>query len=232
MKHILLLLTLFLIILSCDPKSTTPLESSETSEATLDSNLIFNSIIGHPDLQTKVLVFDLPHEKYGKRLKIKLEKERESIFTDTLTIDMDTKPLVELTEINGDGTKDLVIEYLRPGRGGNYVVMAFIFDTKEMVLKKVSNSIFFPNLVYDENLGFVSSFRFYGGFSVQMDFLEIKGDTLCPKYQIIKEDQEIYLKKMEKGNWIESGVMTLDSADVIIPEIIELEPEIKIKNAS
>jgi hypothetical protein len=50
------------------------------------------------------------------------------------------------------------------------------------LLDKISNSIHFPNLNFDEDLKFIVSsfFRFYGGSGVQMDYLEVS-DTLSLK---------------------------------------------------
>lgn len=205
--------------------------NSEQTNFIYQQNLLFHSRIGPQNLKTEVLIYNLETNINKRKLLVQLNQENKILFSDTLLIEMDEEPIIELRKINGDKIEDLVIEYLRPGRGGNNVSMIYIFDENKIRLTKISNSIEFPNLIFDENLGFISSLRFYGGDGVQMDFLEIKNDTLLPKYEVIKEVQKIYLKKLEKGNWINIGEKTIDK-NIIIPEIIRLEPEIKIKKAS
>ncbi|WP_373397829.1 hypothetical protein V8V91_25465 [Algoriphagus halophilus] len=199
-----------------------------------DGKLLFESQIGPVNSKITVQVFDLNLNKaeLEKTMQIDLVNQGIVIFRDTLMIQMNDEPLIDLIEINGDGIKDLRIEYLRPGRGGNNVSMAYLYNAKNMRLDKISNSIYFPNLSFDEQLKSIYSFRFYGGFAVQMDYLEIVSDTLSPRHQIIKEEQIIYIKKYINGKWIDRKELKLNSDDIIIPEVIELEPEIKIKNAS
>jgi len=199
-----------------------------------DEKLLFESQIGPENSKMTVQVFDLDliPTDFEKTLQIDLVEQMKVVFRDTLVIEMDDEPLINLIEINGDGIKDLLIEYLRPGRGGNNVSMAYIYNSNNLQLDKIPNSIYFPNLSFDDKLKSIYSFRFYGGFAVQMDYLEIVSDTLLSRHQIIKEGQIIYVKKYVNGKWIERKEMKLNSDDIIIPEIIELEPEIKIKNAS
>jgi len=212
MKIILLNILLIFLSLNCEFKR----------------ELIFNSEIGSQNLKVQVLVFDLKTDKKTKELLVELNQEGKIVFSDTLTIEMNEEPMIELREINGDETDDLLIEYLRPGRGGNKVSMLYIFDESNLKLNRIPNSIFFPNLSYNENLNFISSFRFYGGNAVQMDFLKIEKDTLCSKYIITKEDEKVYIKKFKKGKWVEIGEETIDS-DIIIPKIISLKPEVIIE---
>src|SRR5690606_8185927 len=211
MKIILLNILLIFLSLNCEFKR----------------ELIFNSEIGSQNLKVQVLVFDLKTNKKTKELLVELNQEGKIVFSDTLTIEMNEEPMIELREINGDETDDLLIEYLIPGRGTNKVFMVYLFDQSNVRLNKISNSIYFPNLSYDENLGYISSFRFYGGDAVQMDFLKIESDTLSSKYNILREEQWLYVKKFDGQDWIES-FSKLISDDVIIPEIIALEPEVII----
>jgi hypothetical protein len=194
--------------------------------------LLFESLIGPETSGVSLQVFDLETENFMKTLEINLIKEEQIVFRDTLVIEMDDEPLIDLIEINGDGIKDLRIEYLRPGRGGNNVYMVFLYDSNLVKLDEISNSVNYPNLCFDKKLKSIFSFRFYGGSGLQMDYLEILNDTLLSKHKIIKEDQRIYIKKFLNGKWVERNELKLKSDDIIIPEIIELEPEIKIKNAS
>jgi len=198
----------------------------------VSQNLLFESQIGPKNSKTFVEVLDLSSANFKKTLQIDLFNQGKVEFRDTLIIQMDNEPLIDLIDVNGDGIKDLKIEYLRPGRGGNNVSMVYLYNSKNLRLDKLSNSIYFPNLSFDEQLKSIFSFRFYGGFAVQMDYLEIVSDTLSPKHQIIKEDQMIYVKKYVDGKWIDRKELKLDSDVIVIPEVVELEPEIKIKNAS
>src|SRR5690606_4116686 len=228
MKLMILHIILFFFVLNYNSEFNT--KNSERTNF-YKHNLLFHSKMGPQNLKMEVFVYSLETKINKRKILVQLNKENKILFSDTLLIKMDEEPIIELRKINGDKIEDLVIEYLRPGRGGNNGSMIYIFDENEIRLTKISNSIEFPNLIFDENLGFISSFRFYGGDGVQMDFLEIKNDTLLPKYEVIKEVKKIYLKKLEKGNWIDIGEKTIDK-NIIIPEIIQLEPEIKIKNAS
>jgi hypothetical protein len=90
----------------------------------------------------------------------------------------------------------------------------------------------FPNLGYDEELKYVSSFRFYGGDGVQMDYLEIVSDSLLSRHRIIREGRMIYVKKNTDGKWIEGKELKLERNNIIIPDVLQLEPEVKIRNAS
>ncbi|MGM0636637.1 MAG: hypothetical protein ACQESK_11280 [Bacteroidota bacterium] len=197
-----------------------------------DEKLLFESQIGPDISKTIVQVIEIQSLDSKKTLIIDLINEAKTVFRDTLIVEMEEEPLIDLIEINGDGIKDLRIEYLRPGRGGNNVSMAYLYDAKNTRLNKIPNSIYFPNLSFDKGLKFIFSFRFYGGFAVQMDYLKIESDTLSPKHRITKEEQMIYVQKNVNGKWIKRKELILESDDIIIPEIIELEPEIKIKNAS
>ena len=200
-----------------------------TEQKDVENDLLFHSKIGLKNPNIEVSIFYLETNKNTKDLLIKLNKGTKTVFSDTLSIEMTEaeEPMIELRDINGDDTNDLVIEYLRPGRGGNNVSMVYIFDEDNLRLKKIPNSMFFPNLDYDKNLNYISSFRFNGGFAVQMDFLKIESDTLCSKYRITKEEQDVYIEKFGKGEWIKIGEETIDE-DIIIPEVIALEPEVKI----
>ena len=203
-----------------------------TSKQQKNLNLLFESQIGPDNSKTLVQVFELKTAEFQKTLSVKLKKEGIIVYNDTLIIEMDEEPFINLSEINGDGMKDLNIEFLRPGRGGNNVCMVYLYDHTNLKLIKISNSLYFPNLNFDEDLKLVSSFRFYGGSAVQMDYLEIVSDTLSPKHRIIKEEQIIYVEKFTDGKWIQRDELRLKIDDLIIPEIIALEPEIKVKNAS
>jgi len=203
-----------------------------TSKKEINQNLLFESQIGPENSKITVQVLALMTKEFEKTLQIDLLNQDKVEFRDTLMIQMDNEPLIDMIDVNGDGIKDLKIEYLRPGRGGNNVSMVYLYNSKNLRLDKLSNSMYFPNLSFDEQLKSIYSFRFYGGFAVQMDYLEIVGDTLSPKHQIIKEDQMIYVKKYVNGKWIDRKELKLESDDIVIPDVIELEPEIKIKHAS
>ena len=206
---------------------TSNVENSKVIKSDAKEKLLFHSEIGSQNLKIQVLVFDLKTNKNTKELLVELNQEGKIVFSDTLTIEMIEEPMIELRDINGDETDDLLIEYLIPGRGTNKVFMVYLFEQSNVKLNKISNSIYFPNLSYDENLGYISSFRFYGGDAVQMDFLKIESDTLSSKYNILREEQWLYVKKFDGQDWIES-FSKLISDDVIIPEIIALEPEVII----
>src|SRR5690606_8444672 len=135
--------------------------------------LLFKSKIGSETLKTEVLIFDLKSDTdtIKKNLFVELRKSDNIVFSDTLSIGMTEEPLIDIRDVDGDGTDDLLIEYLRPGRGSNQVSMLFLFDDKELKLKRIPNSIFFSNLTYDKNLRYISSFGFYGGDGVHMNFL-------------------------------------------------------------
>lgn len=219
MKLFLLNIVLILLTLGCKYKV-------DHSDHHKERTLLFQSEIGNQKLRNQLLVFDLMTTEAYKKLLIEISDSKEIVFSDTLTIEMVDKPTIELRNINGDTTKDLLIEYLRPGRGSNQVSMLYLVNEKDLKLNKVSNSIYFPNLTYDEKLHYISSLRFYGD-TVKMDFLEMKSDTLSPKYNITKEDNKVRITKLKDNNWIEIGEKTIDS-DIIIPEIIALEPEVII----
>src|SRR5690606_1141808 len=122
----------------------------------IGNGLLFHSKIGSKNPNIEVSVFDLETNKSTKKLLIKLNKGTKTVFSDTLSIEMNEEPMIELQDINGDDTNDLVIEYLRPGRGGNNVSMVYIFDEDNLRLKKIPNSMFYPNLTYDKDLDFIS----------------------------------------------------------------------------
>lgn len=191
--------------------------------------LLFRSQIGTQDLQTEVFVYKSKNEKNQPELLITMVKEGKAISSETLSIEMEEEPFIELRKINDDQVDDLAIEYLRPGRGGNTISMIYLFDKENLCFKKISNSISFPNLTYNPHLGVTSSFRFYGGDAVQIDFLKIENDSLVSKYEVIREVQKVYLSKFVNGKWIKMGERLVDK-DVIIPEVVQLEPEIKLKD--
>nr|WP_298000765.1 hypothetical protein [uncultured Flavobacterium sp.] len=220
MKLFLLNIVFILFALGCKSKVNHSHQHKER-------NLLFQSEIGNQKIRHQLLVFDLMTTEYYKKLLIEISNNKGTIFSDTLIIEMVNEPTIELCDINGDTTKDLLIEYLRPARGSNQVSMLYLINEKDLKLNKVSNSIYFPNLSYDEKLHYISSFRFYGGDAVQMDFLKIESDTLSSKYSITKEADIVYFKKLKDNNWIEIGEKIIDG-DIIIPEIIALEPEIFI----
>lgn len=220
MKLFLLNIVLILLTLGCNPKV-------DHSDQHKEKNLLFQSEIGSQKFLHQLLVFDLMTTENYKKLLIKITNSKEIIFSDTLVIEMVDEPTIELRDINGDTTKDLLIEYLRPARGSNQVSMLYLVNGKDLKLNKISNSIYFPNLSYDEKLHYISSFRFYGGDAVQMDFLKIEFDTLSPKYNITKDANKVNITKLKDNKWIEIGEKTIDS-DIIIPEIIALEPEVKL----
>ena len=231
MKTTFLNILLIFLISTFGIKSKT--KDSDSPERVIQNanELLFRSKIGSQNLNTEVLVFKTKTQNHRTELLIKLNKDDKVIFSDTLSIEMTEEPFIDLRNIDDDKMDDLAIEYLRPGRGGNNISMVYLFDKEKICLKRISNSIYFPNLTYDTDLDFVSSFRFYGGDAVQMDYLKIKNDMLLPKYVVIREVQKVYLKKFEKGKWLDVGEKKIDN-DLIIPEVIQLEPDIKIKNAS
>ena len=51
--------------------------------------------------------------------------------------------------------------------------------------------------------------------------------ALLAKYNITKEDNKVSITKLKDNNWIEIGEKTIDN-DIIIPDIIALEPEVII----
>src|SRR5690606_15185368 len=220
MKLFLLNIVLILLTLGCKPKV-------DNSDHHKERTLLFQSEIGNQKLHNQLLVFDLMTTEAYKKLLIEISNSKEIVFSDTLVIEMVDEPTIELRDINGDTTKDLLIEYLRPARGSNQVSMLYLVNEKDLKLNKISNSIYFPNLSYDEKLHYISSFRFYGGDAVQMDFLKIEFDTLSPKYNITKDANKVNITKLKDNKWIEIGEKTIDS-DIIIPEIIALEPEVKL----
>lgn len=224
MKRFLLSILLGLLAVGCKPKK----EMLEENEPPLKTELLFKSKIGSETLKTEVLIFDLKSDTIKKNLFVELRKLDNIVFSDTLSIEMTEEPFIDIRDVDGDGTDDLLIEYLRPARGSNQVSMLFLFDTKELKLKRIRNSILFSNLTYDKNLKYISSFGFYGGETVEMYFLRIESDTLLAKYNITKEDNKVSVAKLEEDEWIEIAEKTIDS-DVIVPEIITLEPQVEIK---
>ena len=226
MKSFLLYVLLGFFVVGCNAKK----EMIEENRVPLKAELLFKSKIGSETLKTEVLIFDLRSDTdtIKKNLFVELRKSDNIVFSDTLSIGMTEEPLIDIRDVDGDGTDDLLIEYLRPGRGSNQVSMLFLFDDKELKLKRIPNSIFFSNLTYDENLRYISSFGFYGGDGVQMNFLKIESDTLSAKYTITKEGNKVTVYKVDNGSSIKTMEKEIDS-DVIVPEIIALEPEIEIQ---
>lgn len=226
MRIIILHGLLFFLALGCKSKN----EPLKESEPPLNTELIFKSKIGSESLKTEVLIIDLRSDTdtIKTNLFVELRKSDNVVFSDTLSIEMTEEPLIDIRDVDGDGTDDLLIEYLRPGRGSNQFSMLFLFDDKELKLKRIPNSIFFSNLTYDENLRYISSFGFYGGDGVQMNFLKIESDTLSAKYTITKEGNKVTCYKVDNGSFSKTMEKEIDS-DVILPEIIALEPEIEIQ---
>ena len=226
MRIIILHGLLFFLALGCKSKN----EALKESEPPLNTELIFKSKIGSESLKTEVLIIDLRSDTdtIKTNLFVELRKSDNVVFSDTLSIEMTEEPLIDIRDVDGDGTDDLLIEYLRPGRGSNQVSMLFLFDDKELKLKRIPNSIFFSNLTYDKNLRYISSFGFYGGDGVHMNFLKIESDTLSAKYTITKEGNKITCYKVDNGSSIKTMEKEIDS-DIIVPEIIALEPEIEIQ---
>ena len=198
----------------------------------VNPSLLFESRIGPENSKVKVQVYTLTTADLRKLLLINLVNQGKVKFRDTLIVQMSDEPLIELIEVNGDGIKDLRVEYLRPGRGGNNVSIIYLYNSRNLRLEKISNSMNFPNLGYDEELKYVSSFRFYGGDGVQMDYLEIVSDSLLSRHRIIREGRMIYVKKNTDGKWIEGKELKLERNNIIIPDVLQLEPEVKIRNAS
>lgn len=224
MKSFLLYVLLGFLAVACNAKK----EMIEENQVPLKAELLFKSKIGSETLKTEVLIIDLKSNTIKKELFLELRKSNTIVFSDTLSIEMDEEPLIDIRDVDGDGTDDLLIEYLRPGRGSNQFSMLFLFDDKELKLKRIPNSIFFSNLTYDENLRYISSFGFYGGDGVQMNFLKIESDTLSAKYTITKEGNKVTCYKVDNGSFSKTMEKEIDS-DVILPEIIALEPEIEIQ---
>ena len=198
----------------------------------VNPSLLFESRIGPENSKVKVQVYTLTTTDLRKSLLINLVNQGRVKFRDTLIVQMSDEPLIELIEVNGDGIKDLRVEYLRPGRGGNNVSIIYLYNSRNLRLEKISNSMNFPNLGYDQELKYVSSFRFYGGDGVQMDYLEIVSDSLLSRHRIIREGRMIYVKKNTDGKWIEGKELKLERNNIIIPDVLQLEPEVKIRNAS
>ena len=224
MKRFPLYFLLGFFAVSCNTKK----EITEENQHSLKTELIFRSKIGYETLKTEVLIFDLKSDTIRKNLFVELRKSDKIVFSDTLSIDMEEEPFIDIQDVDGDGTDDLLIEYLRPARGSNQVSMLFLFDDKAYKLKRIRNSIFFSNLTYDKNLRYISSFGFYGGDAVQMDFLKIESDTLSAKYTITKEGNKVTVYKVDNGSSIKTIEKEIGS-DIIVPEIIALEPEILIQ---
>src|SRR5690606_36517930 len=143
MKLFLLNIVLILLTLGCKYKV-------DHSDHHKERTLLFQSEIGNQKLRNQLLIFDLMTTENHKKLLIEISNSKETIFSDTLVIEMADEPWIELRDVNGDTTKDLLIEYLRPGRGSNPVSILYLVNEKDLKLNKVSNSIYFPNLSYDE----------------------------------------------------------------------------------
>ena len=198
MNIIYLALMMCCLMCSCE-ESNSNVKGSALAEPKIYNELLFRDTIRFQKQKLEVLVFDLKTKNHHKHLLIRLCKNGEIVFLDSLLIDMNEKPIIQLKDIDGDEIDDLVVEFLRPGRGGNNVSMIYLFDKNKLRLNRISNSINFPNLAYDQKLNFTSSFRFYGGNAVQMDFLKVVEDTLLSQYQVIKEAQNVHLEKYEGG---------------------------------
>lgn len=214
---------LCLLAVGCKSKN----ELQNVIEPPLKSELLFKSKIGSESLKAEVLISDLKSSAIKKQLFIELRKLNKVVLSDTLSIEMMEKPLIDIQDVDGDGTDDLLVEYLKPAKGSNKVAMLYLFDEKKLKLKRIANSIFFSNLTYDRNLNYISSLGFYGDDGVQIDFLKIKDDSLSTKYTITKAGHNVTAYKVENGLLIKKSEKELD-ADIIVPEISALEPEIKI----
>jgi hypothetical protein len=191
-----------------------------------------DTILFEKKLNTKnlhLVVLELVKNEFNSEILIVLKQNNTLLQSDSLTIEM-SDPIIEMSDIDGDNVEDLIIEYLRPGRGGNNVSIVYLIKETPNKFIKINNAIYYPNLDFDKSLNYISSFGFYGGDAVEINFVEIKGDSISPKYRFIKEVQNCEIKILDQNVWITVDKLKLDP-DIVIPEIISLEPKIKIKNA-
>ena len=162
----------------------------------------------------------------GTELVIRLEESGILKYCDTLIIEM-IEPIITIRDIDGDGYQDLLVEFMRAARGAMYISMLYISDPLNNSLRRIDNSYYYPNLAYDDKLEHISSFRFFGG-GASICYVEIRADTITPKFKVTREEENCLLEKWTVDHWEEIETITV-SPDVIIPEVIALYPKMKIK---